>query len=349
MADNETIPDIEGQTEISTDDAEMATNVMDNAEAQQIVQYESFMLEMGWDNGEEHRKEIFEKISALKDALKQNLEELSDNAKAMAENEQSFANRALTAATVAATGIGGMELMRGLAEQSADSDAAAAMADYITTMQCEYANGKIVKAGRDEIELPGGNDEKMMAYRNEYFGLASDLKARKDALGMKPGIESEEILDNRNLGLYDDENTGITSGSEASLYRAQMLDSEKDKSKLDDAAAASKRRVVGGAVAAAAGAVIGIVGNHMINKDVKNRADEILAKRADIKQQLDEVFQFEIDDCNAKIQQTKEWANEQKHTDEYKQNSGLRDWVSEIEQMEFIDNLEKLKDHPICD
>ncbi len=190
------------------------------------------------------------------------------------EKEQSFANRTLTALTTAATGIGGMELARGLAEQSADKDAAADMAAYIATFRCNYGDGKQFTAGPDEIELPGGNNQEMMNLRAQYLALAADLKERKTALGMKPGIESEEIGDKTQTGLYDDESIGITSGNYASLYRATALGSESDQAQIDDAAAASKRRVIGGAVAAGAGVVGGFVGNELINGELGKKLKE---------------------------------------------------------------------------
>ena len=198
--------------------------------------------------------------------------------------EQSLANRSLTAATTAATGLGAMELARGLSEQKADKEAAADMAAYIETFRCEYGNGKSVKAGPESIELPGGNDQKIMNYRAEYFALANDLKERKNALGMKPGIESEEILDKSNMGLYDDESVGITGGNEASLYRAQMLKSEEDQTKIDEASAASQKRVKGGAIAAGAGVVGGVVGDSIINGKIGEKIKEIKDKRANTKE-----------------------------------------------------------------
>ena len=132
-------------------------------------------------------------------------------------------------------------------------------------MRCKYGNNKQVKAGAEEIELPGGNDSEMMKLRTEYFSLAADLKERKEALGMKPGIESEVIMDKSQTGLYDDENTGITDSSYSSLYRAEMLNSEKDKTQIEDDKSTSKKRVVGGGVAASAGVVGGVVGDSLIN------------------------------------------------------------------------------------
>ena len=185
-------------------------------------------------------------------------------------SSQSKANRLLTSASSAATGIGSMELAQGLSEQKADRTAGQAMSAYISTMHCSYGNGKSVKAGMDEIELPGGNDANLMKYRSEYTALANDLKERKTALNMTPGIESEEILDKSQMGLYDDENVGITAGNYASRYRAQMLGSESDQTQLDEAAQTSKTRVIGGAVAAGAGVVGGIVGDELINQSLSS-------------------------------------------------------------------------------
>ncbi len=198
-----------------------------------------------------------EKQQALADATKK-----YEDAKA---TEQSLANRTLTAGAIATTGIGGMELAMGLSEQKADKDAANSMAAYIATMRCTYGDGKQVKAGPDEIELPGGNSQELMNLRAEYFALAQDLKERKTALGMQPGIESEEILDKAATGLYDDENVGIDSGAYASLYRAQMLGSDADQEKIDAEQKASKNRVIAGAVVGGVGVVGSMVGNSLIN------------------------------------------------------------------------------------
>lgn len=195
---------------------------------------------------------------------KEKLEELQKAYEEAKTREQSFENRALTALTVAATGIGGMELAQGLAEQKADKDAERDMEAYMATFRCEYGNGKSIKGGTTEIELPGGNDPEMMKLRNEYFALSQSLKERKEALGMKPGIESEVVLDKAQMGLYDDENTGITNGVYGSLYRAKM-GNETDQTKITETKDTSSKRVKGGGIAVGAGTVGGIVGNQLIN------------------------------------------------------------------------------------
>lgn len=206
------------------------------------------------------------------------------------ESEQSVANRTLTAATTAATGIGAMQLAQGLTEQKADAAADRDMTAYMATMRCSYADGKSVKAGAEEIELPGGNDANIMQYRNEYFALASSLKERKESLGMKPGIESEAILDKADMGLYDDENVGISGGNYASLYRAKT-GSEADQALITSEQEKSANRVKYGGIALGAGASVGIVGNSLINgklgewikgakddKDSKKNEDAALKK-----------------------------------------------------------------------
>ena len=186
------------------------------------------------------------------------------------DTEQSNANKILTATSTAATGIGGMELAQGLSEQRADKAAEQSMSNYIATMRCKYGDTQ-VKAGLEEIELPGGNDSEMAKYRTEYFSLAADLRERKTALGMAAGIESEEILDKSTMGLYTQENVGISDGAYASLYRAQMYNSENDKTKINEAKETSKTRVVAGATAAGIGVVGGIIGDRLINNEATER------------------------------------------------------------------------------
>ena len=197
-----------------------------------------------------------EKAKDLKDK-----KDAYDEAKA---KEQSTANKMLGGLTTAATGLGAMELMQGLSEQKADDEAAEDMAAYLATFRCTYAGGKSVKGGNEPIELPGGNDKTLMDLRNEYIQLAASLKERKESLGMKPGIESEEILDKAEMGLYDDENVGITQSVYASLYRAQTGNAE-DQAKIDADKSKSDKRVKGGAIAAGIGVVGGIAGNALIN------------------------------------------------------------------------------------
>lgn len=234
-------------------------------------------------------------------------------------------NQMLTAATTVATGIGGIELARGLSEQSADKDAEQNMSAYLATFRCKYGDAEPVKAGPDEIELPGGNDANMIKYRNEYFALANDLKERKNALGMNPGIENQEILDKSQTGLYDDESVGITSGAYASLYRAQMLNSEQDQQQIDEEKKKSKNRVIAGAVVGGVGVVGGAVGDSLINGKLGEKIKEKKETEAASKEN-----QEVIDLLIKKL--TKGGITNAKDLDFLRYNlSGLRDDISEID------------------
>ena len=228
------------------------------------------------------KKKLYDKNT--NECVDNKIPDLEEDYKKKKENEQSLANRTLTAATTAATGIGGMELAMGLAEQNADKKAEADMAAYIETFRCTYGNGQSVKGGPEPVELPGGNDATMMSLQNEYKTLAASLKERKESLGMKPGIESELILDKAEMGLYDQENVGITGGAYSSLYRAMALNSESDQSKINADKEASANRVKYGGIAAGAGVVGGVVGNMLINNgkdkeiDTKDTKEELVSK-----------------------------------------------------------------------
>ena len=233
--------------------------------------------------GDKNKKSTDDRTDEEKKKALEEKQKAYDEAKA---NEQSLQNRTLTAVTTAATGIGGMELAMGLAQQSADKKADADMDAYIATFRCTYGNGKQVKGGPEEIELPGGNDQNMMNLRAQYIALAADLKERKAALDMTPGIESEEILDKSQMGLYDDENIGVTGGAYASLYRAKALESEEDQAKIDEEKDASKKRVIAGGVLVGAGTVIGVGGNMLLNNDeIKEKIKELKEKRDEKKEE----------------------------------------------------------------
>ena len=196
---------------------------------------------------------------------KKKIAELQENADAMRAKEQSTENKLLGGATMAATGIGGMQAMSALAEQSADADAEAAMRAYLATFHCNYGGGMNIPGGEKDVQLPGGNE--LVGLYSEYVNLANDLKVRKNALGMKPGIESESILDSATSGLYDDVAIGKTSGAFTSLARAMM-----DPNGADAAAWAAQKsdtadKLKTGATIAGIGAVGGAVGNLLINND----------------------------------------------------------------------------------
>lgn len=208
------------------------------------------------------------KSTATPEELQAKVDEAQKKLDAAKEKEQSFANRMLGGLSTAATGIGGMQLAQGIAEKRADSAADKDMDAYIATMRCTYgSDDKPVPFGVTPVELPGGNNADLMKYRAEYIALAADLKERKTALNLKPGIEAEEILDKATMGLYDDENVGITGGTYASRYRATTQNNEKDEKGLASDKKEAKTRMIAGGVVAGVGLVGGIVGNALINRN----------------------------------------------------------------------------------
>jgi len=192
-------------------------------------------------------------------------EDLEEKVKAAKEREQSFANRMLGGATMAATGAGGQMLATGLAEKKADADAERQMTAYLQTMHCDYADGKQVSGGLKSVMLPGGNE--LINLYSQYVNLANDLKSRKLALGMRPGIESEPILDGATSGLYDDVSLGKTGGAYVSLARALMNPDGADAVAWAAQKEESQKDIKTGAIVAGVGAAVGIIGNVAINHD----------------------------------------------------------------------------------
>lgn len=191
------------------------------------------------------------------------IDELRDNADAMKANEQSTANKLLGATGMGSTGIGGMQMASAMAEENADADAEAAMRAYLATFHCNYGAGKNIPGGERDVELPGGNE--LIGLYSEYVNLANDLKIRKTALDMRPGIESEPILDAATSGLYDDVAIGKTSGAYTSLARALMDPNGADAAAwaAQKAETADKKKT--GIITAGIGAGGALVGNLAIN------------------------------------------------------------------------------------
>lgn len=213
------------------------------------------------------------------DAQKQ-IDELQQNADAMREREQSLANRMTGGIAIGAMGIGGMQIGASLAEQNADDAAERDMAAYLATFRCDYGSGLNIQGGETNIQLPGANT--LLPLYNEYTTLAADLKTRKEALGMAPGIESEVILDAATSGLYDNESLGITDGVYTSISRALMAPGGTDASEWAAQRADTQQQLKTGAIVAGAGALVGVAGNVLTNYVGKNQpkesSDEITAK-----------------------------------------------------------------------
>ena len=177
--------------------------------------------------------------------------------------ERSLPNRILSSAAIGATGIGGMMALSVLSEKNADENAERDMRAYINTFRCEYADGKSVRGGETNVDLPGGNE--LIEMYKKYATLAKDLKERKESLGIKPGIESEVVVDKASTGLYDNAAVGVVGGGYASIARAIMNPDGEDAKKWNLQLSNTVNKLETGGTVAGAGAVGGFVGNMMIN------------------------------------------------------------------------------------
>ena len=162
----------------------------------------------------------------------------------------------LQGASVAAAGIGGQKIASSMAEEKADKEAEQDMKAYLSTFRCNYGSNS-VKGGEKDVILPGGND--LIGLYSQYKSLAENLKQKKEALGIKSGIESEVIMDKAYTGLYDDAGTERASGTYASLSRALMdkngEDAERIAAQKSETAKDKKTGLIVGGIGLAVGAV----------------------------------------------------------------------------------------------
>ena len=229
------------------------------------------------------------------------IDELEANAEALREQEQSLGNRLASGAAMGAMGIGGQMIGSALAEQNADAAAERDMTAYLATFKCDYGAGMNITGGTMNVELPGANV--LLPIYTEYVTLAADLKTRKEALGMTPGIESNEILDAATSGLYDDVSTGVTGGSFASIARALMNPEGADAAAWAAQKSETSEQLKTGAITAGVGAVVGIAGNAIFNtgkNKVENKSKEIIAKYDAMKTLKESVDKLPASDEGAK-------------------------------------------------
>lgn len=230
-----------------------------------------------------------DKLSCIKPILseedsKKQIEELQENADAMKEKEQSTENKLLGAAAIGSMGIGGMQALSALSEQRADEAAEQDMTAYLETFRCDYGQGRNIHGGESDIVLPGGND--LFPLYTEYVQLAADLKTRKEALDLQPGIESEIIYDKATTGLYDDVSTGKVDGSFASIAAALTNPNSAAAAAWNEQQAETAQQLKTGAITAGVGALVGIAGNLAINENKKaaqENSAEIAAKYEPLK------------------------------------------------------------------
>lgn len=192
-------------------------------------------------------------------------DELYNEYVAAVAREHSTANKLLGGLAIGAGGVGGMMLASGIAQHQADQSAARDMTAYIATFRCDYGTGRNIQGGETEIILP--TSDQLINLKQDFVKLATDLKTRKSALNMSPGLESEIIINGATTGLYDDVSTGTTSGAYTSVYRALTDPTSADAAALHEQNNATKQQTNTGAVISGVGTIGGAVGDLIINRD----------------------------------------------------------------------------------
>lgn len=206
-----------------------------------------------------------------------NIDELKDNAQAMKDKEQSLTARLTSGAAIGSMGIGGMQALSAVAEQKADQSAEQDMSAYLATFRCDFGQGRNIKGGEKQIELPGANS--LFQLNQEYKSLAADLKVRKESLDLRAGIEAEHIDDKATSGLYDDASLGRTDGAFTSIARALSDEANDDAAQWAAQKADTKNKLKTGAITAGVGAAVGIAGNIAVEAtSPKNQSAAIKAK-----------------------------------------------------------------------
>lgn len=207
---------------------------------------------------------------------KAKIAELKSNADAMKEKEQSTENKLLSGASMGAMGIAGMQTLSALSEQRADQQAEQDMTAYLATFRCDFGQGKFIKGGQTNIELPGAGQ--LSTLYNEYMNLAEDLKTRKESLGLAQGIESEVIIDTSVINLYDDVGTGI-NGTFTSLAKALSDSTSADAAEWAEQKEKTSQQIKNGIITMVTTAVASTAANKFINDNKpKELSKEIIAK-----------------------------------------------------------------------
>ena len=286
--------------------AAIAKDNPDAAAFDDVKYLNGLVSDLNWANSDNpERRELYQKLveavkdiddyenMSLKERLEQSVSEKKDALEKAKDVEQSTENKLLGGASIAAMGLAGMGLASGLSEKKSMEEAEQQMKAYLATFRCDWADGKTVAGGETAIELPGGNE--LIGLVTEYKTLATDLKARKESLGLKLGIESEEILDKSESGLYDDESAGKTDGAFTSLSRALLDETSEDAAEWAADKEQVQKKIKTSATVAAVAAVASVAANLAINNKNKNAiSSKVETTRNDAHQILDAV----IKNCN---------------------------------------------------
>jgi len=270
-------------------------------------------------------KDAYDKLSAaIKQAesidrdYKSDLQKNYDDTKA---KEQSVASRTTAAAAIGAMGAGAEKTLAAKAEQSADEAAEANMKAYLETFRCDFGQGRNIKGGEKKKELPAITG--LAPIKSEYMTLAQSLKELKEELGMRPGIESELILNAAETGLYDDVSLGKTGGAYASLARAMMDEESEDAKALAEQKAETASNLKTGKGLLIGGAVVGVASNVLIetldkrkeksaqiNQEHDKQSSANQTTRMEAKTNLQTAIennQKQVDDFNTQLKQQKEF------------------------------------------
>ncbi len=224
------------------------------------------------------------------------VKELEKNYNDMRAKEQSTENKMIGAAGIGAVGIGGMQLASAMSEQRSDEQAEQDMKAYLATFRCTWGGGQTVRGGETDVVLGGAGT--LTNLYSEYMQLAADLKARKEALDLKPGIESEVVLNSANTGLYDDVGIGKTGGAFTSLSRALMDENGDDAAAWAAQKDATAQKLKTGATVAGIGAIGSLAANLAVNSGkgaAKERSAEINSKYDDIMRRYKQAVQQSFD------------------------------------------------------
>lgn len=189
---------------------------------------------------------------------------LQENLQQAKEREQSTTNKILGAVTMGLSGYGAGQYLAGTAEQNADAAAERDMRAYLETFRCDYGQGRNIRGGETNVELPLSGE--LATTYIEYISLANDLKERKTALGIKPGIEAELIADSASSGLYDNAGGAARGGVFASIARALQDPNGDDAARLAAQSAESKDKAKTGGYMFLGGNALGLVGNLLGDK-----------------------------------------------------------------------------------
>lgn len=312
---------------------------------EETIKIENMISQLSWCPSENPDKaelcELIEQLESLESESQENINKLRENAQAMKDKEQSLENRILGATGMATVGIGGMMAASAYAEQQADQDAEQAMRAYLATFTCNYGDQKNIRGGEKNIELPGANE--LVNLHTEYKTLVASLKERKLALDLSPGIESETILDKADTNLYDDIGTGITSGAFTSVSRAILNPNGTDAAQLAQQSEKSAQNLKTGLITAGTGAVATIAANYAINHDNKNKSDELLNARQELKTKYKTVTDKIIDECNKIIQSHKDLVARLGINDDE-----IREYVKAVKVAKPITNISEILTSPFC-